>query len=525
VEGLELRERAKAFTMVAVAGFALLAGLDGGVNGGSVLLLALMPTFALVLLERRTAVVTVTAVSLVFVALAYFRPDLSPALDAMDPMVLAALRGGYLATMAFMLAALAAFVLDLQVVAIRARDEANEALREMIAEVEAERDVARMETRAKSAFLANISHEIRTPLNAIVGMTESTVPQVQGRPQESMAVVLQSAQTLLSLVDDLIDLSRIEAGRMRLDNREFDLRLACERVLFPLVGAARSRDQQIVLDVDEDACVLGDKHRISQVLEILVQNAIRHGTAGPVHVSVYHRTGQIMRFEVRDDGPGLDPDMHARIFDPFEGSTDGRGPGLGLNPGLGLTIAKALVECMGGSIGVESALGTGSSFHFDLPLPDSSAPPIPQVRLLVGVAVPESNPYRQALTRQLGLIGCEVVEPGAGPDVMIQPRAYDQVLEFRSSRSSHYETLDLPWRRDDLVEVVRRFHVSWNETKEPAPAARPREHSAVPRGPRARGRGQRGQPHRRPTDARGARVRGPHSPRRLRGAGCLSPLI
>lgn len=464
-----LAERARGFTAVGVVGFAVLAGLDGGLNGGAVMFLALMPLFSYLLVDRAHALRTAAAVVAVVAALAVFSPAVSPGVSVMTPDEVAGMRGAYLLLMALALVGLAACISELQRVQAAARDEAIATLKSEIADVRKMHQDMQKSNQAKSVFLANISHELRTPLNAIVDMTEATLPSLEGPSRQTLDVVLASSRALLATTDDLVDLSRIETGRVRLDPRSFDLRRACDAVVMSLAPSAAARRQALVLDVDEDVLVTGDEARVKQVLTILIRNAVKHAVPGTVTVLVNRTISQTLRFEVTDLGPGLAPELHASIFDPFHEAEDDSRSG----PGLGLSIARALVGCMDGTIGVESSLGTGSTFWFELPLPECGVPVLPQLRMRVGLAVPGDHPYRQALTRQLMLFGCDVVEVGERPEIIMSPMGSGDGLECRAiGRAGHLEHISLPWRRDELMDALRRFNATVDEDAATKPDVR-----------------------------------------------------
>jgi PAS domain S-box-containing protein len=234
--------------------------------------------------------------------------------------------------------------------------------------VEAKR-TAESATKAKTTFLANMSHELRTPLNAILGYAQILVDDgnLTERQRDAIATMRVSGEHLARLLEDLLDISKIEADRMELQPSEFHL----SRFLDDLVGLFRMRAQQKGLlfryeVLSELPAVRADERRLRQVLINLLGNAIKFTERGGVTLKAYVRQGR-MRFEVEDSGIGIAPDLREDIFAPFRqgGPPQRRVEGTG----LGLAISKRLVELMGGEIGVHSTPGHGSTFWVDLALP------------------------------------------------------------------------------------------------------------------------------------------------------------
>ncbi len=230
--------------------------------------------------------------------------------------------------------------------------------------------VSQEATKLKSQFLANVSHEIRTPMNGVLGMTELLLESELTVEQRDYAeTAFRSAEALLDIIDSILDLSKIEAGKLELEALDFSPAEVLQDVLKLVSGRARSKGLTVTAEVSEEAHgqLRGDPVRLRQVLLNLVSNAIKFTEYGEVAVQVsvagHSEQGVQLLFEVRDTGIGLTPDAQARLFQPFvqaDGSITRKYGGTG----LGLAICKQLIEMMDGRVGVDSQPEQGSRFWF-----------------------------------------------------------------------------------------------------------------------------------------------------------------
>jgi signal transduction histidine kinase/ActR/RegA family two-component response regulator len=304
---------------------------------------------------------------------------------------------------------------------------------------------AQAANRVKSGFLANMSHELRTPLNGIIGFTQLVLydAETSAEHREYLETVERSAESLLKLIDGILDLSKIEADRLDLDLAPFSLRDCVKGAVQTLSGAAREKGLDLAWEVDPESPdkVVGDCQRLRQVLLNLIGNGIKFTSAGSVRVQVGMQIAAGRRlladFIVSDTGIGIPAGQQKLIFEPFQQANGYSARRFG-GAGLGLAICARLVETMGGTIGVVSEPGRGSTFHFtaELALPDAAAleggaPPVAGNGARLAVLVADDNPLSQLLvTALLGEWGYSATHAGTGPEVlsMLERQPFDLIL-------------------------------------------------------------------------------------------------
>lgn len=251
--------------------------------------------------------------------------------------------------------------------------------REAATEREARR-VAEAVNRAKGEFLANLSHELRTPLNGILGYAQilRRDSALSDRQREGVAVIQQSGEHLLTLIDETLDFAKVEAGKLRIEICDVPLVGFLEPIR-EIIGVKAAQRRHLAfrcsIAVDAPPGVRADERRLRQVLLNLLSNAVKFTDEGSISLHIRRSEQGAVRFEVQDTGIGIRPDQHGKIFMPFEqvGGSERRAGGTG----LGLTISRQCIRAMGSELHVESAPGKGSLFWFELPPALAVLPPVP----------------------------------------------------------------------------------------------------------------------------------------------------
>jgi signal transduction histidine kinase len=344
----------------------------------------------------------------------------------------------------------------------------NDTSRALAAEID-RRVHAEQSSRAKTAVLANVSHELRTPLNAILGYAQllQMGERLDARQRQQVATIQASGEHLLALITDLLDLARIEAGKLELAPSEVPLRELLHRVADIVRVRAEDKGVAFVVDVDPalPRAVMADDRALRQVLLNLASNAVKFTDHGSVRLAVRRAgTDGTIRFAVEDTGIGMDDAQLQRLFRPFEQvSTRERRAG---GTGLGLAISRELVRGMGGELQVRSRPGEGSRFWFELPLPVVDARPIDAApardiaaydgdrrHILVVDDLPQN---RTLLVEMLAPIGFAVSEAANG----------DEALQHMQTTTPDLVLMDMEMPGLNGLQATRviRGHADWGAT-------------------------------------------------------------
>jgi signal transduction histidine kinase len=327
------------------------------------------------------------------------------------------------------------------------------------------RDAAEAANRAKSVFLANMSHELRTPLNAILGFSSimSKDPLLPDSDQQSIDIINRSGKHLLTLINDVLEMAKIESGRVQLENLPFDLGAMVRDVTDMMAQRARVHGLQLLIDQSSDfpRYIVGDEIRLNQILVNLLDNAIKYTKHGGVtlRLGTKKNNNSHLLIEVEDSGIGISHEDQQSVFEPFSQLGE---HGVAKGTGLGLTITRQFVEMMGGNITLESTPGKGSLFQIDLPLQEAQesdiskpvqpnkgeviglAPGQPEYRILI---VEDQRDNQLLLTKMMEFIGLKVMLAENG----------EQGVQLFQSWHPHFIWMDRRMPVMDGIEATRRI--------------------------------------------------------------------
>jgi PAS domain S-box-containing protein len=336
----------------------------------------------------------------------------------------------------------------------------NQALKAEVAVRKSAEARAAAASAAKSRFLANMSHEIRTPMNAILGYAQilHRDESLREAQHDAMATILASGNHLMALIEDILDLSKIEAGHVQLNEVEFDLARQAEEI--GSMFRQRCTHKGLTLIVERPSAVavrvVGDEGKLRQVLINLVANAVKFTERGHVRLKVEREPDGLVYLEVSDSGPGIGLEAEAVVFEPFQQGAAGLIEG---GTGLGLAISRQYVELMGGRLRLSSAPGRGAKFFFSLPMGAAGsagdvggeAEPLPHPRVCArgvrALVVDDVRANRDVLVRILTDAGCEVEAAGTG----------EEALALIAGRSVHVAFVDIRMPGIDGLEAARRL--------------------------------------------------------------------
>jgi two-component system, sensor histidine kinase and response regulator len=360
-----------------------------------------------------------------------------------------------------------------------ARGVSLEALQRELIALRRECAAAQQANEAKSLFLATMSHEIREPMNAVIGMTRVLLETPLSEEQRDYVdAVYEAGQTLLTIINDILDLSRMEAGRLDLDNVAFDLRVLLDRTIRIVEPRAREKGVPLLLDLASDVprMLRGDPGRLRQALLNLLGNAVKFTAAGEVRLAVRVIADQGERVRlgitVRDTGVGIPEHLHDRLFTPYA-QADPSVPRLYGGSGLGLSICRRLVALMGGTVAFSSRAGVGTTFDLELSLakaPQARSSPTPAAAGIAGSRLLIVDPNAttglliQQHTANWGVESALIASGGEAlaslRDALGQGRAFDVALIDSSLPDMGGEELGVRIKSDPRLSTMQLVMVA-----------------------------------------------------------------
>ena len=343
---------------------------------------------------------------------------------------------------------------------------------ELNAKLQVAVEKAETANRAKSTFLSNMSHDIRTPMNAIIGFTTLAISNIddKDRVKDYLAKTLASSNHLLSLINDVLDMSRIESGKIHLEEVEVNLSDVLHDLKTIVSGQIYAKQLELYMDVmdvtDED--VYCDKTRLNQILLNLLSNAIKFTPAGgTVSVRVRQLAGKVhgcgqYEFRIKDNGIGMSPEFAQKIFEPFERERTSTVSGI-QGTGLGMAITKNIVDMMGGTIEVQTAQGKGTEFTVCVPMcAQTEQRPVEKITELEGLkalVVDDDFNTCDSVTKMLVKVGMRAEWTLSGKEAVLRAR---QSIEM----SDVYHAYIIDWRLPDMngIEVTRQIRSLHDDT-------------------------------------------------------------